>query len=175
MKKLFFPILCTIALLCASVSYALHVFTLNGTGANRGTAVFDVDDAGNVIAAGTIAVGGNEVTVGKTIYPPTSVSVSTITSISPSASYLTLIATGTTNIILSGDLVYGPAISTTAATSGQYLILGSTNSATAVIIATGTLAGVVGSDQYIVISSTKSAVPFIFNTTVQQWVEVGRQ
>jgi hypothetical protein len=68
-----------------------------------------------------------------------------------------------------------PAITTSTALSGQYLVLSATTSTSIIQIDTGTATAVMGDDQYIVISSTKSPVSFIYNSTLSKWLEIGKQ
>lgn len=155
------------------------------TGANNSNCIYRLDSVGNVTTLGTLnansATGtstiNNDIAIlGNTFFTPGNIIVSTFTSINPVSTYVTLITSGTANITLSKDASSGlPAISTSTAVSGEYIIVGSTTSATTVTISTGAANGVIGDDALIVISSTKSAVGFIYNASVSQWVEVGKQ
>lgn len=139
-----------------------------------------LDASGNLTLGGAVTatnatLSGNATTAGLTVTTPVNVTVSTFTSIVPTSSYLLLLTSSTLNITLTSDVNQGPALATATATNGQWVTLGSTTSATTVAIATGTASAVIGDDVNIVITSTKSAVSFIFNGTLKQWFEVGKQ
>ena len=110
----------------------------------------------------------------KTVFAPVSqITVSTTTSITPTATYMVVESTGGNVIFTITSNI--PAISTATAINGQYLVLYSTTTAANLFISTGTATGIIGDDSMIVISSTKSAVAFIYNSTLLQWVEIGKQ
>lgn len=145
------------------------------------TTNFRVDASGNITAgtltttgvtnSGNETITGNETTTGKTIYPPTSqVTVSTSVPIGITATFMMVESTG--NMV---PLSASVAITTATATSGQFLLVHSTTSVSTIQITTGAATAVIGDDAVIVISSTKSAVGFIYNSTLSQWIEVGRQ
>jgi|HubBroStandDraft_2_1064218.scaffolds.fasta_scaffold02334_2 hypothetical protein len=107
---------------------------------------------------------------GTSIYPPASQNINAVvTPISPTASFIMVISTA--SLTYSANV----AIATATATNGQYLLLASTSSVNNVQIATGTATGVIGDNPFIVISSTVSAIGFVYNSTISQWMEVGRQ
>lgn len=101
------------------------------------------------------------------------VNVSTKVPISPTATYMAILSTG--GVVNFASNSSYPAVSTSTAVNGQYLVLFSTSSACSIGIATGSATGVVGTDAFIFISSTRSAAQFIYNSTLSQWVEIGKQ
>jgi hypothetical protein len=108
------------------------------------------------------------------LVPSAFVSVSTQIPISPlTATNIVVKSTGGFVSFATGSSY--PAISTSTALTGQYIVVHATSTADYVIIATGTATGVVGSDQYIVISGSKSAVGFIYDPYLASWVEIGKQ
>lgn len=120
-------------------------------------------------------VQGNEA-INIQYYPAVSqITVATNVPVSPTATYMHVLSTG-------GQVTFAtnsswPAISTSTALNGQLLILDqiAVNVSSTIVIATGSATGVIGGDQYIVISGTKSAAEFIFNSSSNVWVEVGKQ
>lgn len=127
---------------------------------------------GQLSSGGNLTLNGGPVIIGKTVLTPTSqVTVSTQVPIAITATWMQIESTGAVVEFVAGSAY--PAITTATATSGQYLVLSSTSSASSVIIETGTFSGVVGTNKYIVITSTRSAIPFLFNSTLQQWIAIG--
>jgi len=153
---------------------------------------FRVDSSGNVSVAGSEAVTGNQTTTGNTsttgsatqlgptIYTPVAqTGISTITTISPTGTYMQLLSTGTLGpVLLQAASVFGviyPVISTATATNGQYVILSSTSSTSGVIISTGiwnTLdTGLRGSAGRLTVDNVKRPA-FIFDSADSLWHEV---
>lgn len=99
--------------------------------------------------------------------PSSNVGVTTSTTLSASASYERILSTG--GPVLIGTAL--PAISTTTAVDGQYLILGSTSTVGTVSIATGTVSCVVGSKTPLVINNV-NRIEFIFDAIDGLWKEL---
>ena len=125
---------------------------------------------GNESVSGTSSVTGSNTVGGISVYTPVNQNINaTSTPISATSSTMLIISTAALNYSSS------VAIATSTAINGQYFMVSSTSSANSVQITTGTSVGVIGDDAVIVISSSKSAVGFLYNSTLSQWIEVGRQ
>lgn len=135
--------------------------------------VWQSDGSGNLslsqnVSLSSVTISSVTVTAGKSVLTPLAVvSISSMTTITPTASYLRLLSTG--SLVTIGLTV--PAISTTTAIDGQMIVLGSTSSASAVQIATGTVACVVGSKTPLVINSL-TRIQFIFDAIDGLWKEL---
>ena len=101
------------------------------------------------------------------------VTVSTFTSISPTGTYMQIASTGGP-VYLSPQSSY-PAISTSTAFNGQWLILISTATTNVVQIGSGTASGVASNNKWAVISSSMAPVQYIFNSALAQWLQIGSQ
>ncbi len=105
--------------------------------------------------------------------PASQVNVSTQVPISPTATYVQVVSTGGP-VTFSATGSY-PAISTSSAFSGQFLVLTSSSATNVVYISTGTNSAVVGMNSSIVISSSMSAVSFIYDGLQSVWKQIGKQ
>ena len=113
------------------------------------------------------------------VFPPTSqVTVSTLVPVGISATYMVIKSTA---LIVTYSQVgrvpsEGPAITTSTAKNGQYLILSSTTSVDTVVITTGIATAVYSpSDATITISAVKNPMAFIFDATLSVWRAIGKQ
>lgn len=135
---------------------------------------FRVDASGNVTSNGTgtnsFIVGSKTVQAGITIFTPVLVTgVSSTTIITPTSTFITVVSTG--GQVTCGGTFATPCISTAAATNGQYLIIGSTSTPSAVIFTSGTASGMdLGSATRLVDENNKLAV--IYDSFAGQWREV---
>jgi len=137
-----------------------------------------VDSSGNLTTsggatiAGSVALTGSQTTVGKTIYTPTSATaLSTQSTISPTATYITVVSTGG-NVVLGQGAPY-VAIATASATNGQILVLGSTvssNGAT-VTITSGAAAGCDLGSATRTLSYGKR-LGLIYDSAISMWTEL---
>lgn len=151
------------------------------TGANNSNCPFKVDSTGLIVSsatgtntiAGSLSTTGTTTIIGKTVYTPTSVtSISSNTTISPTATYLLVLSTGN-NVTcgLTALPLVAPCISTATATNGQYLVIGSTSSTSSVTFADGTTSGMqLGSATRLVDNLKK--LTLIFDSFDSQWKEV---
>lgn len=127
-----------------------------------------VNTIGRLDSSGNLTVVGNGTMNGKTIFVPQSVTaVSTLTTLSPTATYLQIISSGgPVNIGLQNA-----AISTTSASAGQYLIIGSTSSTSTVTITTGSVAGVLSISTNTILINNVRRPSFIYDSTNSVWVQ----
>lgn len=144
---------------------------------------FRIDASGNVTSAGNETITGTGsntysgamVFVGKTIYTPTVVTaISSVTIISPSATYLTVVSSGanvTCGLGFGNGLAAAPCISTTTATNGQYLVIGGTSSVSTVTFTDGATAGMQLGAATRLIDNLKK-LTLIFDSFDSQWKEV---
>lgn len=120
---------------------------------------------------------GNE-SVNMQVYPPTSqITVATNVPVAITSTNMVIKSTGGIVTYAQAGRVPsdGPAITTSTALSGQFLILQSTTTADTVVITTGTATAVYGDDTTITISASKAPVLFIYNATLSVWEEFGKQ
>lgn len=170
-------------------SYALTTFSLNGTGSNRNTQEFAVDDSGNVTANGTVTaaatslsgsetiagnstITGNISVSGKVIYPRTTITgVFGSTTVIPTSEFYVLTSSSPGGTI---PMTSTPTLSTTTATDGQFVVLKGTSSvATITLQDNGTLAGSLlelGSTTRII--SDLKVITLMFDSLVGKWIEV---
>lgn len=115
----------------------------------------------------------------KEVYSPVS-QVTVATNVPVGISATNMVIKSTAGIVTYAQIgriaADGPAITTSTALSGQYLILSSTTSLDTVVITTGTATAVLsGSDATITISSVKPPMAFIYNATLSAWMAIGKQ
>lgn len=115
----------------------------------------------------------------KEVYSPVSqVTIATNVPVGISATYMVVKSTALIVIYQQvGRIPFdGPAITTSTAINGQFLILGSTTSVDTVVITTGTATAVLsGSDATITISGAKPPMSFIYDSAVSAWRAIGKQ
>lgn len=172
-----------LALSVTTSSYALTTFALNGTGANRNTQEFVIDDSGNVTANGTVTsaatsvtgnvtVAGNSTVSGKVIYPRTTITgVFGSTTIIPTSEFYVLTSSSPGGTV---PMTSTPTLSTTTATDGQFVVLKGTSSvATITLQDNGTLAGSLlelGAATRVI--SDLKVITLMFDSLVGKWIEV---
>lgn len=119
------------------------------------------------------------ISVNTAVFPPTSqVNIATSVPVAITATNMVLKSTaGIVTYYQVGRIPSdGPAITTSTALSGQYLILSSTTSVDTVVITTGTATAVMSSsDATITISAIKPPMAFIFDATNSVWRAIGKQ
>lgn len=97
--------------------------------------------------------------------------VSTTTTIAPSATYMLIASSGGAVTIGQGLI---PAIATTTASSGQFLILDSTSTSNAITISTGSVSCVYANATTVTLGSFKTIV-LVFNRTLGIWKVLSNQ
>jgi hypothetical protein len=163
------------------------------TGPNQKTCPFKVDVNGNITSTGSpgtstvssfggnLSVTGTDTFSGITVYPPQIVTgVSSITVISPAATYLQVLSTagvsGTTVIcgaatpMLPSNAAI-PCIATATATNGQYLIITCTSTLSTVTFSSGTAAGMdLGAATRVV--QWGRTLSLIYDAVIGEWKEI---
>lgn len=164
---------------CANTDLACYV-----TGPyNNLTTQSKLDSSGNlslngiltISGSGTSANAGSQSVAGKTIYTPTGVvAITSITVISPAATFMTLVSTGgpvTCGLVTTALGAAAPCISTATAVSGQFLILSSTQATSYVILSSGTASGLwLGAATRTI--GNGSIIQLLYNSVLSVWKEV---